>query len=180
MPRRNVRSAPWRADDLGIVVELLRQRRRPCRIKLKGATAVGEGTAPAQDDGSVDLAYDGTLVSVMASKYTGDGLRMAPRAQLDDGKMDCIFNAQKLTSRKNAVAIFADVKAGGKHMNKPAVAYYQATSLTLETPRPLLLNFDGENVGYTPLVATLKPKAFEIFVPAPAPAGAAHGAEDKV
>eukprot|EP00967_Tisochrysis_lutea_P136907 scaffold244841_cov34-Tisochrysis_lutea.AAC.2 len=78
--------------------------------------------------------------------------------------MDLIFSSRRLC-RSNAIKVFQGVKNGGTHVHNPDVAYYQADSLTLEAPKPMLLNFDGENVGYTPLRATLMPKAVRVFVP---------------
>ena len=72
--------------DLGIIYEILRLRKRPVVVTISGGN----------DDGDVRLDYDGLLVSAMASKYTGDGLRLCPYAQLDDGKMDVMLNSRTI------------------------------------------------------------------------------------
>ncbi len=141
--------------DLGIIFEILRLRKRPVVVTMSGGDAGGD----------VRFDYDGLLVSAMGSKYTGDGLRLCPYAQLDDGKMDVMLNSSTITSVSKAIGIFDGVKAGGTHVHNPLVQYTQCTSLTMETPEPSLLNFDGENFGYTPLTLEVEPRVLSIFVP---------------
>ena len=142
--------------DLGILWEILRLRKRPVKLTLDTV-----------DKGQVTRDYDGLLVSAMASKYTGDGIRMGPFAQLDDGTVDIVYNSETITRIKTALDIFGLVTGGGKHVNSPLVTYEKCTHLRIETPEQSLLNFDGENLGFTPLDLTVEPAAVEFFVPRP-------------
>ena len=42
---------------------------------------------------------------------TGDGLRLCPLAQLDDGRFDVTFNRRTVKSSREALGIFSGVKA---------------------------------------------------------------------
>lgn len=148
--------------DVGIVREILKLRRRPAKLVL---------------DGSTTLEFEMMLVCAMNTKYTGDGLPLSPYAQLDTGVMDIMMNASPIKKRMKALKLFDGVKAGGTHVYDEAVGIYQCKTMSLETPTPSRLNFDGENVGYTPLTCEIKPKAVSIIVPKPAnDAAAAQGA----
>jgi len=140
--------------DLGIVWEILKLRKRQATLTLNH----GEPEERLLD-------FDMLLVTAMNTKYTGDGLSLSPKAQMDDGLMDVVLNTRPIRSRTKAIGLFDGVKAGGKHIYDREVTYVQTKGLRLETPKPTRLNFDGELVGATPLEAKVVPQAVRIVVP---------------
>src|SRR5215472_9462245 len=78
----------------------------------------------------------------------GGGMKVAPRAMLDDGQLDvCIVRE---LPKLRLFCLFPSVYFG-RHLAVPGVEYYQATSVRLETRRPLDVYADGEYVCRTPV-----------------------------
>jgi diacylglycerol kinase (ATP) len=78
----------------------------------------------------------------------GGGMRIAPRAQLDDGQLDlCIIRDI------NPFKLFCLVPTiyFGKHLSLREVEYFQTSGLRIETERPLDVYADGEYVCKTPI-----------------------------
>ncbi|MGH9491921.1 MAG: diacylglycerol/lipid kinase family protein [Terriglobales bacterium] len=92
----------------------------------------------------------------------GGGMRIAPSARLDDGKLDVCF--LRRTGRLSLLRIFPQVFSG-KHVTRPEVAYFQATGLRIETESPLDVYADGEYVCRTPVEVTVLPGALRVIVP---------------
>lgn len=81
--------------------------------------------------------------------HIGKGMKMAPHAKLNDGKMDIILiedNFNKLELLKLFPTLFA-----GEHIKNDKVNYLQANSLILKPNKDGILNIDGELVGRTPI-----------------------------
>ena len=92
----------------------------------------------------------------------GGGMRIAPSAQLDDGKLDVCF--LRRTGRLSLLRLFPQVFSG-KHVSRPEVAYFQATGLRMETESPLDVYADGEYVCRTPVEVAILPGALRVIVP---------------
>lgn len=97
-----------------------------------------------------------------ASAY-GGGMKIAPRAQLNDGKLDvCIVRGM---SPFKLFCLFPTVYFG-KHLGFREVEYSQTESARLETEFPLDVYADGEYVCRTPVEFGIARKALKVVVPA--------------
>lgn len=95
------------------------------------------------------------------TKFTGKGIKLAPRAEIDDGKMDVVF--VRRTSAMQILKLFRKAY-NGSHLALPCVEYHQVRSFSITSDGPDLLNIDGELKGATPVVADIMPAAMRIFV----------------
>ena len=106
---------------------LARWRDVHCRVELDGA-----------------LLHDGPVVLVAAANAScfGSGMRIAPHAASDDGRLDVLVI--RSISKARLLANLPRVYFGG-HVGHPAVLYRQGRSVRLETDKgELPLDVDGE------------------------------------
>jgi diacylglycerol kinase (ATP) len=92
----------------------------------------------------------------------GDGMKIAPRARLDDGLLDvCIV------PRMNKLKLFCLFPSVyfGSHLRIPQVEYFQAEQLRLETEEPLDVYADGEYICRTPINVSVARAALRVIVP---------------
>ncbi len=96
-----------------------------------------------------------------ASAY-GGGMKIAPHARLDDGKLDlCIVRAM---GRAKLFCLFPTIYFGG-HLSFREVEYSQAEIVRLETEFPLDVYADGEYVCQTPVEFRVARNALQVIVP---------------
>lgn len=90
-----------------------------------------------------------TILAAFANSSTyGGGMKIAPRAQLDDGQLDvCVIGG---VDPFKLACIFPTVYFG-RHLHIREVAYFHATRLRIETEMPLDVYADGEYVCRTPV-----------------------------
>ena len=92
----------------------------------------------------------------------GGGMRIAPRARLDDGKLDfCLVNR---LGKLRLTCLFPTVYFG-HHLNISEVEYFQASRLRLETENPIDVYADGEYVCRTPIEVGIAAKALPVIAP---------------
>jgi diacylglycerol kinase (ATP) len=127
--------------------ELLRFTSFPMKMSQNGTPAV----------------FEPTLLAVAANAPTyGGGMKIAPRAQLDDGKLDmCIVRAM---GRFRLFCVFPTVYFG-RHLDLREVEYLQATEMKIETELPLDVYADGEYVCQTPVEFGVASRALRVLVP---------------
>jgi diacylglycerol kinase (ATP) len=104
-----------------------------------------------------------TILAAFANAPTyGGGMKIAPGAQLDDGKLDvcivCAMNTLKL------FCLFPTVYFG-RHLSFREVEYAQAETARLETEPPLNVYADGEYVCQTPVEFSVARNALKVIVP---------------
>jgi diacylglycerol kinase (ATP) len=107
------------------------------------------------------LEDDFALVVACNTIYSGSGMRLAPRAQVDDGKFDVVI--LRHASRGRMFRLFAKV-FDGSHVNMPGVEYYQIHSLRIYSDDPVPLDIDGEIKGAAPVSIEVIPGAVRVFV----------------
>lgn len=95
------------------------------------------------------------------AKYAGKGLKMAPRAELGDGKLDVVLCRR--TSRLQMLRLFAKLRTGS-HTTLDCVEYRQVKSLAIEGAASERLDIDGEVKGQAPFRAEVLPGALEVFI----------------
>ena len=116
--------------------------------------------------GTVEIRHDGlAIVVAFANAPTyGDGIKIAPRARLDDGKLDiCVVGDM---GKLRLLRWFPSVYSGS-HLRISEVKYFQTESLRIETATPVEIYADGEYVCRTPVEVRVKRAALKVIIPAP-------------
>ncbi len=121
------------------------------RPRLRRATLTLDGEA--SDD-------EFLLVIACNTKKTGTGMVLAPRAEIDDGKIDVVV--LRRASRWQTLRLFRAI-FDGSHVSLPFVEYYQVRSFGIDSTSCDTLNLDGELSGTTPFSAEVLPRALNVF-----------------
>ena len=93
--------------------------------------------------------------------HTGKAMKMAPLAQLNDGRIDLII--VRKTSRINLLKLFPKLFSGD-HIKSPLVEYRQVESFSISLEETNDLTIDGEIIGTTPLNVQMIPKMVNVLV----------------
>ena len=128
------------------VVEVLRHKSRPAKLIM--------------DDKKIEDEF--TFIIACNSIHVGKGMKMAPKARLDDGLIDLIV-IRSGVSRTRLLQVLPKL-FDGSHINEPELEYYQTSQFSLIPETDEILNIDGEIMGSTPIQVNVIPKAFEMFV----------------
>lgn len=104
-----------------------------------------------------------TILAAFANAPTyGGGMKIAPKAKLDDGHLDlCIIGD---IDPFKLCCLFPTIYFGN-HLRMPEVEYLQTQRLRIETERPLDVYADGEYVCKTPIEASVLPGALRVITP---------------
>ncbi len=102
-----------------------------------------------------------TLLTAFANTPTfGGGMKIAPRARLDDGKLDiCIVDN---VSKAKLLSLFPTIYFG-RHLSITEVEYFQAEGLQLQSDSPVDVYADGEYVCQTPIEVSVARKALRVI-----------------
>jgi diacylglycerol kinase (ATP) len=102
-----------------------------------------------------------TLLTALANTPTfGGGMKIAPRARLDDGKLDiCIVDN---VSKRKLLSLFPTIYFG-RHLSITEVDYFQADGLRLQSDAPVDVYADGEYVCQTPIEVSVARKALRVI-----------------
>ena len=102
------------------------------------------------------------LASFANTPAYGGGMKVAPKAKLDDGKLDiCVIREM---NKLKLLSVFPSVYFG-RHLGISGVEYSQAKSVRLETREPFDVYADGEHVCQTPVEISVKQAALRVIVP---------------
>ena len=104
---------------------------------------------------------DFLLVAACNTMFTGSGMRLAPHAKTDDGKIDVVI--LRNASRWQMFRLFAKV-FDGSHVDMPCVEYYQVRSFSILSDDREPLDIDGEIKGTAPMSIRVIPGAVRFFV----------------
>jgi len=107
-----------------------------------------------------DIDDDFQMIVACNTQFTGKAMRLAPRADMSDGKIDVVL--VRRATRGQLLRLFRDVYTG-QHLNLPCVEYRQVASLRLACPEPQPLNLDGELTGQTPVTLEVLPGRLNVF-----------------
>ena len=103
-----------------------------------------------------------TLATFANSGIYGGGMKIAPRAKLDDGQLDvCVIAG---IDPLKLACLFPTVYFG-RHLNIRDVNYFQAARLRVETESPIEVYADGEWVCRTPIEVAVETGALKVIVP---------------
>ena len=127
------------------VVEVLRHNSRAATLIL--------------DDKKIEDEF--TFIIACNSIHVGKGMKMAPKAKLDDGLIDLVVVKAGVT-RTRLLKVLPKL-FDGTHINEPEVSYYKTSEFSLIPEKDEILNIDGEIMGSTPIKVKMIPRAIEIF-----------------
>jgi len=104
-----------------------------------------------------------TILAAFANTSTyGGGMKIAPRARMDDGQLDvCVIGG---LDPFKLFCMFPTVYSG-RHLNIRGVEYFQQSRLRVETETPLDVYADGEFVCRTPVEVSVQPRALKVLTP---------------
>lgn len=92
----------------------------------------------------------------------GGGMKVAPRAKMDDGQLDlCVIRD---ISKLKLLGVFPSVYFG-RHLGIREVEYFPAVAARVETERPLDVYADGEYVCRTPVEFSVARGCLRVIVP---------------
>ena len=119
----------------------------------------GRSATLIMDDQKIEAEF--TFIIACNSIHVGKGMKMAPKAKLDDGLIDLIVVKSDVT--KTRLLTTLPKLFDGSHINQPEVSYFQTSSFSLIPKKNELINIDGEIMGSTPIEVTMIPRILEIF-----------------
>ncbi len=131
--------------NIASVIEVLKNKRRLARISI--------------DDRNI--AGDFGFILGCNTIHTGNAMKMAPLAQIDDGLIDLLI--VRKAGRLKLLSLFSRIFSGD-HIGDPAIAYHQARKFSIIPLKNYPLNIDGEIVGNTPIQVTMLPKEINVLV----------------
>ena len=106
------------------------------------------------------ISDDFLFVIACNTKFTGAGMKLAPHAELSDGKIDLILVRQ--ATRWQMVKLFQKV-FDGSHLSLGLVEYHQVDSFSIESDGNEPLNLDGEMIGHAPMSIQVLPAGLRVF-----------------
>jgi len=107
-----------------------------------------------------EMGQTSCLFSFASTPSCGGGLRIAPDANLEDGKFDCVLvhsmgRAQMLSC---AVSLMR-----GTHLRRTKVGAFRAEHLRVESDEPTSVYADGEYVCQTPAEVRIIPRSLQLL-----------------
>ena len=96
------------------------------------------------------------FIMICNTIHVGKGMKMAPKASLNDGKMDLIIIENNF-SRIKLLQMFPKL-FNGSHINSKLVKYKKAKLLKLYPEVNEKLNIDGDMNGMTPITVSVEPE----------------------
>jgi diacylglycerol kinase (ATP) len=126
----------------------------PAKIQIRGGD---------HDDQWTTRSDQPTLIASIANTpLYGGGMKVAPRAQMDDGLLDvCVVGGM---DPFRLFCMFPTVYAG-RHLSIKEVEYFQAAAVRVETEDPMDVYADGEYVCRTPVEVSVQRGALKVIVP---------------
>jgi diacylglycerol kinase (ATP) len=137
--RRANRLPQWLRAHGGYVFSLLPALLRFAPVPMK---------ISADHAGHPEVVHKVVVAAFANAPAYGGGMKIAPRAQLDDGALDvCVIRDM---NKLKLFCLFPTIYFG-RHLSIPQVEYFQTDYLRLETEEPLDVYADGEYVCRTPI-----------------------------
>lgn len=101
------------------------------------------------------------IIAIGNGQYVGGGMKITPKAVIDDGLMDvCIVNA---LPKIRLLMLFPSIFKGA-HLNVKEVEYFKCREVEVESiERTLLVNVDGNIIGTTPVKIVVSDEKMKVF-----------------
>ncbi|MTI48595.1 diacylglycerol/lipid kinase family protein [Sporosalibacterium faouarense] len=101
------------------------------------------------------------LFLISNSSYIGGFKKLAPKADIMDGKLDTIIIRK--SEIQDIITILIDL-IKGEHINHPKVKYFRTEKITIDCDNPIDVDIDGEYGGELPATFKVVPGCFKIFI----------------
>ena len=110
----------------------------------------------------VDRAYEGPMNNLVVAngQFFGGGMKIAPKAAPTDGLFDIQIEH---ASKREGLAIMPKVYKG-QHVPNPKIEEAKRVEVSIDAATPLLIEADGEVLGFTPARFELLKDAFLLKV----------------
>ena len=131
-------------------------------ISLKALATFGGRPARITMDGeAIEMTVDNVVIA--NGRCFGGGMRIAPNAELDDGRFDVVLLPALGRARTLMAVPFV---YRGTHLRQPEVRVRRAVTVRVEPldDRPLLFDIEGEQIGRAPATLTCLPGAINLCV----------------
>jgi len=117
---------------------------------------------PDENAGWTTRSDQFTILAAFANTSTyGGGMKIAPRARMDDGQLDvCVIGG---VDPFKLACMFPTVYFG-RHLGIRGVEYFQAARVRVETDAPLDVYADGEYVCRTPVEVSVQRNGLRVVV----------------
>ncbi len=113
-------------------------------------------------DGQEQSGRNWMITVANVEKMAGGSMCLAPKARIDDGKLDIsIFPFSK--SKFKIITKFLPKVATGRHINEPGVSYLPGMKIEVESTPPVILDLDGDIFGTTPATFTVCPSVMQVM-----------------
>jgi diacylglycerol kinase (ATP) len=161
------------SGSVGLDVEIVRRANKlPSWVRARGGyglSAPGEFfrfqpfPMKVSPNGNSGESFRPTLLAAVANAPTyGGGVKIAPQAKLDDGKLDlCVVRAMD----KFKLFCLFPTAYFGRHLISKNVEYKQTDRVSIETESPVDVYADGEYVCKTPVEFNVAREALQVIVP---------------
>jgi diacylglycerol kinase (ATP) len=161
------------SGSVGLDVEIVRRANKlPSWVRARGGYGL---SAPGEffrfqpfpmkvcPNGNSGESFRPTLLAAVANAPTyGGGVKIAPQAKLDDGKLDlCVVRAMD----KFKLFCLFPTAYFGRHLVSKDVEYKQTDRVSIETELPVDVYADGEYVCKTPVEFNVAREALQVIVP---------------
>jgi diacylglycerol kinase (ATP) len=161
------------SGSVGLDVEIVRRANKlPSWVRARGGYGL---SAPGEffrfqpfpmkvtPNGNSAGQFRPTLLAAVANAPTyGGGVKIAPQAKLDDGKLDlCVVRAMD----KFKLFCLFPTAYFGRHLMSKNVEYGQTDHVSIETEAPVDVYADGEYVCKTPVEFNVAREALQVIVP---------------
>jgi diacylglycerol kinase (ATP) len=147
-----------------------RKMRGRSRYLLSAIRALGnfrgiEVRVSMEGDEQTSLQGTALVLGILNTPSYGGGLRLAPEAQLEDGRLDLVLlenlSALEIAGILPRLAISGEIRTA-------RIQRHRVTRVRIETERPCAFHADGEIVGMTPVEIAVVPGAKWVWRPRPA------------
>jgi len=144
------RQPPWLKGRGGYLLAALRSL---IAFRAVDMSVVAEGR---------EIQRSAFLVAVGNAHRYGGGMKIAPRAEPDDGLLDICF-----VPRMNKLKLLCWLPTifFGGHLRLSGVEYFRSRTVSIRAARALQVYADGECICRTPVAIRLIPKALRVIVP---------------
>jgi len=144
-----------------------RNMRGRSRYLLSAIRALGEFRGvdvQVSLEGAEQSSLQGTalVLGVLNTPSYGAGLRLAPEARMEDGRLDLVLlenlSALEIAGILPRLAISGEIRTA-------RIQRHRVTRVRIETERPCAFHADGEIVGMTPVEIAVVPGAMRVWRP---------------
>ena len=131
--------------NIATLIEVMRNRKRFAELKINDESV------------SDDFAF----IIACNTIHVGKGMKMAPKAILNDGLVDIIIVPK--VSRLKLLNLFPKLFTGD-HIDSPYLEYKQVNNFSIKPSINNKLNIDGELLGITPVEVKVLEKEIEVLI----------------